>query len=297
MELRQVRYFVAVAEELHFGRAADKIGIAQPALSQQIKQLETELGGELLMRTKRKVLLTDAGKLFLEQAKSLLAHTEYAESITRRAFSGLLGKMVIGFVESATWDILPRILSAYNQKYPDVKVVIRKLNTHEQSEALKNHSIDVGISGFSIEDPALCIRTVRQERYWVALPKGHRLSGQVAVCIADLKNEKFIASNRETGRIYFDMMVQTCMSAGFSPQIVQTADELSTMLSLVSCGMGIALIHESVKNYRPDLVYKPLEDVDTIAYQLSFAWRKEDTAPTLSRFVQEIDNLYPNSSQ
>jgi DNA-binding transcriptional LysR family regulator len=291
MELRQVRYFVEVAEKLNFTRAADKIGIAQPALSQQIKQLEIELGGNLFVRTKRKVMLTNAGTLFLAEAKLLLEQAEHAKDIARQVFSGLSGKLVIGFVESSTWEILPKILSIYSKKYPNVKIVLRHLHTNNQVEALKNNTIDIGIIGLPINDSALHIHTIRKDHYWVALQKGHPLSCQKKIHITDLSNEKFITINREVGTIYYDTMVQICMSAGFSPCIVQTANELPTILSLVSCGMGIALIHESAKNYRADLVFKPLAGVDTIAYQLAFAWRKDNPSSAITFFVREFENI------
>lgn len=190
MELRQVRYFVEVAEKLNFTRAADKIGIAQPALSQQIKQLEIELGGNLFVRTKRKVMLTNAGTLFLAEAKLLLEQAEHAKDIARQVFSGLSGKLVIGFVESSTWEILPKILSIYSKKYPNVKIVLRHLHTNNQVEALKNNTIDIGIIGLPINDSALHIHTIRKDHYWVALQKGHPLSCQKKIHITDLSNER-----------------------------------------------------------------------------------------------------------
>jgi DNA-binding transcriptional LysR family regulator len=150
MELRQVRYFVAVAEECHFGRAAKKIGIAQPALSQQIKQLEQELGGELFTRTKRHVSITDAGKVFLTEAKLLLAQADHAKKTVEDAFSGNVGELVLGFVESATWTVLPRSLAVYRRLYPNVKVLLQPLHTVKQIHAIRDGKIDIGILGTPI---------------------------------------------------------------------------------------------------------------------------------------------------
>ncbi len=150
MELRQINYFITVAEELHFRKAADRIGISQPALSQQIQQLEEEIGGELFIRSKRKVSLTEAGKAFLPEAISLITQSVRAVDITRKAFSGLIGELTIGFVESATWDILPSILKIYRKLYPEVRISLLRLSTAQQVKQLaenKNSWGDSWISG------------------------------------------------------------------------------------------------------------------------------------------------------
>lgn len=295
MEFRQLKYFIAVAEELHFGRAANRIGIAQPALSQQIQQLEQDLGGKLLVRTKRSVSLTDAGKLFLNQARLMITQADYAVDITRQAFSGVFGELVIGFVESASWDILPHVIQIYRKRYPDVKIALKHLHTINQLEAIQNGNIHVGISGFPANSSNLNIHIIRKESYWVAMPKEHHLSKKQNIFINDLKTENMVTTNREVGAFYYDSMIKMCMDAGFSPQICQTANEMQTILSLVSCGIGIALIHESAKHLRSDLIYKELLGTNHHAYQPSFVWKKDNISPAVKCFLDIALNLYPQT--
>jgi DNA-binding transcriptional LysR family regulator len=293
MELRQVKYFVAVAEELHFGKAAKKVGIAQPALSQQIQQLEQELGGMLFIRTKRSVSLTAAGNLFLKEARLLLTQSERAMELVKRAFSGFVGDLVLGFVESATWDILPHVISAYRDQYPDIRITLRHLHTIDQINAIREGNVHVGIVGLPVNDPDLCVYVIKKEPYWVALPPVHRLAvSDSKIFVSNLSQEPFIATNREVGATYYDTMVKVCIDAGFSPSIVQTVNEMQTMLSLVSSGIGIALIHESAKNLRNDIVYKPLHGTNQYAYQMSLVWRKGDTSPIIKGFLEVIRHLF-----
>lgn len=203
MEFRQLKYFIAVAEELHFGRAANRVGIAQPALSQQIQQLERDLGGKLFVRTKRTVFLTDAGKLFLNQARLMITQADYALDITRQAFSGVFGELIIGFVESASWDILPHVIQIYRRKYPDVKIALQHLHTINQIEALQSGNIHIGISGFPANNPNLNFHIIRKESYWVAMTKEHNLANKQAIFISELKNENMVATNREVGAFYY----------------------------------------------------------------------------------------------
>ncbi|MCO7124761.1 LysR substrate-binding domain-containing protein [Sporolactobacillus shoreicorticis] len=293
MELRQIKYFVAVSEECHFGRAAHKIGIAQPALSQQIKRLEQELGGALFTRTKRHVAITDAGKVFLTEAKALLTQAERAKKAVGNAFKGNVGELVLEFVESATWKIIPEMLAIYRKLYPNVKVILQPLHTINQVDAIKNGKIQVGILGTPIEDPLLFNYLLRKESYVVALPVHHSLASKTEIFANDLRNEAFVTTLRETGTFYYDSMIKVCMDAGFSPRIIQEARDMQTVLALVSSGLGIALIHESARHIRNDVVYKPLIGTCQKAYQMSFAWRKEADSPVVINFLKVIKHLYP----
>ncbi|GIO60466.1 LysR family transcriptional regulator [Paenibacillus cineris] len=293
MELRQLKYFVTLAEDLHFGRAADRVGIAQPALSQQIRQLEQELGGALFIRTKRSVSLTAAGSLFYEEARNLLHHADRAVDKVSRAFSGMIGEIRIGFVESATWDILPQVISAYRQKYPEVQITPCHLHSSSQIEALLDGTLSIGITGIPVNEPLLMSYSIRSEPFWVAFPPEHPLGNRHTVHIGELSRESFITTNREVGKVYYDTMIQVCMEAGFSPAIVQTADEMHTLLSLVSSGLGIALIHESARHLRTDLAYKPVLGVSQSAYRMSFVWKKDPISPLLRGFLDTMQKLYP----
>ncbi|HET7616484.1 MAG TPA: LysR family transcriptional regulator [Bacillales bacterium] len=288
MELRQVKYFVAVAEELHFGRAARKVNIAQPALSQQIIRLEEEVGGRLFTRNKRNVSLTDAGKILLPEAKLLLSQSEHAQETVKRAFSGKTGELVLGFVESAIWEVMPRALRLYRQKCPEVKIKLLKRSTADQIQAIQDGNMHVGITGVPVDNDNLSVRVIKKEPFLVALPESHRLAAKTSLHVAELAREPFIATVRDKGQQYYDAMVKVCMDAGFSPSIVQEANEIQTVLSLVSSEIGIALIHESARYLRNDIMYKPLSGIKQHAYEMSFVWKKGEASPVVKEFLEII---------
>ncbi|MEW9699657.1 LysR family transcriptional regulator [Paenibacillus sp. SI8] len=295
MELRQVNYFIAVAEELHFGRAASRVGIAQPALSQQIIQLERELGGKLLIRTKRSVKLTEAGQLFLDEVKVLAAQSDHAIQTVKRALSGESGTLAVGFVESTVWDILPQVIRAYRACYPEVDVNLHTLNSSAQIRALQDGSLSVGIVGVPLDQPELQFHVIREESVRIALPIDHRLADKPEIAMSDLEGEPFISTTRETGTAYYDAMIHICMKAGISPHIIQTAVNMVTVLSLVSSGMGIAMVHESAVHLRNDIAYRPIQGVNEPVYRISLAWRKRDISPILQGFLNVILPMYPLS--
>ena len=178
MELRHLRYFVAVAEELHFGRAAIQLSIVQPSLSQQIRQLENELGFPLLYRTKRSVELTDAGKVFLVEAKRVLAQVQEAKRTAQRAYRGEVGRLVVGYISSSTYDLLPMMLRDYRERFPDVEVALRELTTQEQIRALEEDYIQVGLLRLPISAPLIQVEVVRREPIVCVLPEKHPLAAR-----------------------------------------------------------------------------------------------------------------------
>ncbi|MBV9229224.1 MAG: LysR family transcriptional regulator, partial [Chloroflexi bacterium] len=192
MELRHLHYFIAVAEELHFGKAAERLQMAQPPLSQQIRQLEDELGVQLFYRTKRHVQLTEAGHVFLQEARQTLIQAEQAIVAARRAGRGELGRLAIGFVGSATSDILPTLIRGFQERYPEVELLLRELTTAQQVRALQDGRIHVGILRPPVHDDTLRIETLFKEPLIVALPERHPLSSQVQLPIEALAREHFI---------------------------------------------------------------------------------------------------------
>src|SRR5512133_1148541 len=187
IELRHLRYFVAVAEELHFGRAAQRLHIAQPGLSQQIQALESELGVSLLARTRRRVELTAAGQVFLDEGRRALAQVERAENLTRRAASGEIGRLTIGGTESATWVVLPELLRDFRRRYPNVDLAIREMPSPLQLEALRNGEIDVGFVRPPVGTDGLVARTILEERLGILLPKAHPLAKRSEIPIRVLR--------------------------------------------------------------------------------------------------------------
>ncbi len=286
MELRHLRYFVVVAEELHFGRAAARLHIAQPPLSQQIHQLEAELGVPLFQRTTRRVTLTDAGRLFLEDARRILAQVEQAKQSARRAQRGELGRLVVGFVGSAASDVLPILLRAYRDRYAEVEVVLREMDTAEGLAALEAGTIQAGILRPPIDDPSLACEVIRREPFVVALPKQHPLAQRAPIALPDLAGEPFILFPRRWGSGLYDNVISHCHQAGFSPRVVQEATEMSTIVGLVAAGIGISLVPASVALLRTaGVVYRALGESGLMA-EMAVVWRRDEQSPVLDAFLE-----------
>ncbi|WP_088889197.1 LysR family transcriptional regulator [Leptolyngbya ohadii] len=286
MELRHLRYFVAVAEELHFNRAAERLHIAQPPLSQQIKQLEAELGVELFYRrTKRQVQLTEAGQVFLQATYRILAQVEQATSDTQRAGRGEVGTLAVGFTSTVVYDILPAILSQYREQFPNVHLVLQELTTTQQEEALQNHQIEVGFCHPPLKDNRLKLESILQESLVVALPETHPLVQETTISICSLANESFVLFPRHLGPGLYDQIVSFCQQANFSPKVVQEAVQLQTIIGLVSANMGVALVPASLQNLqRAGVVYKPLAGA-TPHVEVAIAWHLDNITPVLREFL------------
>ncbi|MBD2037025.1 LysR family transcriptional regulator [Leptolyngbya sp. FACHB-321] len=289
MELRHLRYFVAVAEELHFNRAAERLHIAQPPLSQQIKQLEVELGVELFdRRTKRQVQLTEAGQVLLQATYRILAQVEQATSDTQRAGRGETGTLVVGFTSTVVYDILPAILSQYQQQFPNVNLVLRELTTTQQEEALQNHQIEVGFCHPPLKNENLELESILQESLVVALPEVHPLACETTIPIDSLVDEFFILFPRHLGSGFYDQIVSFCQQANFSPKVVQEAVQMQTIIGLVSANMGVALVPASLQNLqRAGVVYKPLAGA-TPQVEIAIAWRSDNVTPVLRKFLLAV---------
>ncbi len=287
MELRHLRYFVAVAEELHFGRAAEVLGIAQPPLSQQIKALEQEIGVELLLRTKRSVRLSAAGEIFLAESRKILSQADHAVNAAQRAARGEIGKLVIGFVSSAVYGRVPSIFSTMRARFPDVSLVLQDLSSEEQVEAMKAHRLDVGL----IRPPVpaaepLEVRVIWREPVVVALPQNHRLAGRKSIALSELAGESFLQVPRRYGPGFYDLLMRTCAMAGFSPKIVQEARSAPTIVNLVAGGMGISIIPSSLQALqRKGVVYRPIEPPAPTT-DLAVMWRPDDPSPALHAFLE-----------
>lgn len=289
MELRHLRYFVAVAEALHFNRAAERLHIAQPPLSQQIKQLEAELGVELFdRRTKRQVQLTEAGQVLLQATYRILAQVEQAISDTQRAGRGETGTLVVGFTSTVVYDVLPAILSQYREQFPNVNLVLQELTTTQQEEALQNHQIEVGFCHPPLKNESLELAPILQESLVVALPKLHPLACETTLPICSLADESFILFPRHLGSGFYDQIVSFCQQANFSPKVVQEAVQMQTIIGLVSANMGVALVPASLQNLqRAGVVYKPLEEIAPHV-EVAIAWRSENITPVLREFLLTV---------
>jgi DNA-binding transcriptional LysR family regulator len=285
MELRHLRYFVAVAEELHFGRAAERLHMAQPPLSQQIRQLETEIGFDLFRRTKRSVQLTEAGQLFLDRVRVIFAQVDQAIEIGRQASRGDLGQMVVGFVGSAAYNVLPPILQSMRTQVPGVVLELRELTTVQQLQWVAEGNIDVGFVRPPVDLPGIKSEVIFQELLMVALPECHPLCQGKTVAVRSLMNEPFIQFPRVLAPGLYDPIISLCQQAGFSPNVVQEAIQMQTIVSLVAAEMGVAIVPASLQNLqRKGVVYKPLAEVTPLV-AIALVWRKFPS-PAVQRFVE-----------
>ncbi|MEV5431701.1 LysR substrate-binding domain-containing protein [Streptomyces sp. NPDC052701] len=260
MELRHIRYFVVVAEECHFGRAAERLHIAQPPLSQQIKQLETELGVVLLHRTTRKVELTTAGARFLLRARSILAAIDAAGEEAGRIAEGLVGQVAIGFTGSATYELLPMLTRTLRQELPGVELDLKgEMLTPSQVVALHDRTLDIGFLRPPVRDPALEVVVFRREPLIVALPEEHRLACNDSVRLAELRDEPFISYPSYHRSVLHDAVYDACQRAGFRPASRHEVAETSTLITFVAAGLGVALVPASVRHLAvTGTAYRPL---------------------------------------
>ena len=289
MELRHLRYFVAVAEELHFSKAAARLHIAQPPLSQQIQQLEAELGVKLFHRkTKRQVQLTEAGKVFLQETERLLAQLETAVAFTQRIGRGQTGQLRIGFTSLAIYDLLPLILQQFREQFLEVELVLQELTTSQQEQALKDSLIHVGFAHPPLEDDTLSYQCIHRETLVVALSSTHSLAQQERICVRSLKDEPLIVFPRYLAPGLYDRIMSLFGQVNFQPKIIQEAIQMQTIIGLVSAGMGVAITPSSLQNLqRSGVVYRPiLEDVPVI--ETAVIWQQNSLTPIVENFLQLV---------
>lgn len=288
MELRHLRYFLSVAEELHFGRAAKKLHIAQPPLSQQIRQLEEELGLQLFHRTKRRVQLTAAGKVFAEAMQKVMNQIEQGVQAAQQASRGEIGQLIIGFVSSAAYNILPQILQRFRTHFPAVNLTLHELTTAQQQQWFQAGRIDVGLARPPIQNDTIDSRILLQESLVVALSDSHRLAKLAKVSQFEIATEPFILFPRHAGPGLYDQIISLCQQAGFSPNVVQEAIQMQTTVSLVAAEIGIAIVPESLQNLqRPGVVYRPFKE-PTPQAEIAVIWQKDKVSPTSQRFLEII---------
>ncbi|PWF44045.1 LysR family transcriptional regulator [Massilia glaciei] len=289
IELRQLRYFVTVAEELHFGRAAARLNMTQPPLSQTIFALEALLGVALFERNRRAVALTTAGAALLPEARRLLAQAGELPALARRAALGETGKLVLAFVSSADYSVLPPFLRAYRAAYPHVQITLQEATSDLQLEGLLNGRIDAGLLIPPLPDKAkaaLDYLPVLNEPLILASPAGlPELRGKRAADLRSLPPLPLIIFPRPISPSLYDAILAVFRAAGITPSIGQEAIQMQTIVSLVSAGMGIALVPESVGNLRRTGVeYRPLAQATPLV-ETGLAWRADNASPVLKGFL------------
>jgi DNA-binding transcriptional LysR family regulator len=261
MELRHLRYFVAVAEELNFTRAADRLHISQPPLSQQIRQFEEEIGVRLLDRTRRRVVLTQAGQAVLGEARNTLAQANRIPAVAHRTAQGPGGTLRVGFSSAAAHTVLPRVVRSFRSKAPEVKLQLHEMSTERQIASLCEASIDIGFVRLPLEGPpaSLVVESIFREPLILAIPRGHALSRSRHISTGVLAKAPFIRFPRHVAPGLYDQVDRICGRAGFKPNVVQEALEIQTTLSLVAAGIGVAIVPQSARNIGSrQIVYRPL---------------------------------------
>lgn len=287
MELRHLRYFVTVAEELHFSRAALRLHIGQPPLSQQIQALEAELGCLLFERTKRNVRLTEAGRIFLLEARRILALSEQAVEMARRAQRGEIGELRIGFTSlTPLTELFSHVINAYRERYPNVSVKLREMSTLKQIDAIERRELDMGF----IRTPEVAIPSevkltpLRDDPLMLVLPNGHPLADRPVVSVPDLEGVPFVMYSESAGTGIHPRFVRLCRQHGFVPTIAQEAREAATIIGLVAAGFGISLLPTSFRSIQlRGICYRPLSGAG--AATLMLAEHGSDHSPLVAAFI------------
>src|SRR5580693_6241068 len=257
IEFRHLRYFVAVSETLHFGKAAQRLGMAQPPLSQQIRDLERNLGHALFDRTTRGVRLTRVGQFFLERVRNTLAKVGEDVDTARRLGSGQEGVLTIGFSGSTMFTALPKVIRLYRNMNPNVELRLRELVTAEQLPSLLDGTLDLGFLRDGEAREGLTIETILREPFVAVLPARHKLREKTAISPLELKDEPFVLFTRKMGNLAYDRTVACCEAEGFRPNFVQDAPQWPTVLRLVAAGLGVSLAPACVARITtPGVVFK-----------------------------------------
>ena len=252
IEVRQARYFLAVAEELHFGRAAQRLHMSQPPLSQAILQLERQLGARLLDRNARKVTLTEAGRVFAGECRKLLATAERARDVAQQAQAGMLGTLRLGVVTSALGELLLSTLDAFRAARPRVELRVVEVDTPTGQQALLRHELDVAVIRLSNPTRGLTAQPWRRDHFVIALPQQHPLArdGGQPVDLARFAEEPWVWLHREASPDYHDELMAICRQSGFTPDARHHANSITTQLAMVACGLGVALVPEAIAEAR-----------------------------------------------
>lgn len=293
IETRLLNSFICVAEELHFGRAAQRLHIAQPALSRQIKMLEERLGVLLFERTQRNVSLTPAGDLFLKRAYGITDDIARAAADALRASRGETGRLAIGFIHSSTYSVTPAILDTFHSRYPDVELDLHELTIWDQLRALQDNVIDVGILRPTVNDSKLGSYVFRDEHFVIVVPESHQFSKRERVSLNEVSGEEFVIFSQRNSPLFHSRIIRMCEVAGFVPMVRQQAIQIHTVLGLVRARMGIAIVPEVARNlHMPGLSFLEIEDRPPPVH-VSLSWRKSDRSPMLAAFIDITRELFP----
>jgi DNA-binding transcriptional LysR family regulator len=289
MELRHLRYFIAVAEELNFGRAAIRLRISQPPLSQQIRQLEEELGVKLFERNKRQVRLTEEGKRIVVEAQQILGQVDHFLSVTSKVSAGTIGRLSVAG-QAVLNDELVRTLRIFARQYPGVHIQLHFMNTAQQIESLRDEQVDIGFLHLPVEYSDLTLEPIKREPLWLALPREHMLAKQKNVKLVSLVEQPFIMFARRSNPGLHDVIVAACRNAGFSLNVVHEVDNSIAAMTLVSAGLGLAFCSPSWRQLWPDVEFRPFRDT-VPALEYAVAYRRGAQSPALDSFLKVVRQI------
>lgn len=288
MELRLLRYFLAVAETEHFGRAAEQLHMAAPPLSRAIRQLEAEVGAQLFVRGTRNVRLTEAGRVLQREATLALSGIEDTVDRVRRIGAGKVGVLRLGVTGSASYGVLPRLARSIKTRLPGVGLRIEtEMLTPAQADALRNNRLDLGVLRTPLPENGLASRTLVQEPLVLAIPTAHPLAQRDGLTVADLAAEPFVTYDPAAGSVVDAAVVRTCAAAGFTPHREHLVNETATVIALVAAGLGVALVPASARALSlQGVTYRDLPDTESVT--LALAWRHDDDSPLLANVLRAL---------
>ncbi|MEI5892099.1 LysR family transcriptional regulator [Bacillus cereus] len=293
MDIRKMKYFITVAEELNFSRAAERLMMAQPPLSQEIRKLEEELGVQLFHRTKRMVELTDAGEIFLEGARQTIIQVDRTIKETQLAGEGKIGHLIIGFVDST--GIVIDILKQFRERFPKVQLILREMTTDQQIKALYEKQIHIGFIRSKQNNEILSSEVCSNERLKLVLHEDHPFVSLPNISIKELVDEPFILFPRHFGTNFYDVIITYFWEHGVSLNIVQEAIQMQTIVNLVAAGMGMSVVPSSVESYKKSgVIYKEIKE-KTPLINLYAGWRRDEKSVILENFLTVVREVYTTS--
>lgn len=289
LELRRLRYFLVLAEELHFARAAQRLNMAQPPLSEQIRKLEDELGFRLFNRNSRNVALTEAGHIFLTGARAAMVELERAINIGQQTERGHSGHLRLGIISSVGITFLPRLLRRLRRELPHVRTETRQFTSNGALEALAQHTIDLAIVRTPLVGEKLRSRPICQDRVMLAMPHDHPLHKKKRLKLADLRDTPFVLYPPNAGHAAYSVALRACMAAGFVPTVAEYVDDVYGMLGQVAAGSGVALVPEAIRSLHVENTeFRDMPDVQE-RFELSLAWRAEDDRSLMAAVLKVLE--------
>ena len=287
--IRHLWLFLAVAEEQNFGRAAKRLGMSQPPLSEQIQVLEQALKVQLFERSRRGAKLTPVGAAILPAVRKFAEQLERLELAVEEAVAGQSGMLTIGAISTAMFDVLPGLIDQLKQQYPHLTVSVREIDSVEALPALEAGDIDLAFARLDGDlGPAIQSLPVREDRLMVALPSDHPLAARSRISLSSLASEPLVMFSRKVSPVYFDNLIATCRASGFSPRVLHEVRSVASQIAFVSCGQGIALVPASLKKLAPDnVVLRPLTQKLNVV-TTAVAWNSERPNPWVTELVAQF---------